>query len=78
MKDIMQLSVWTLQYLTTITVDQKILGQFVLLKLKTCSLYHENLLLQKVNEPVSYLFFTASDVMGTVKGRFRFYGMNGI
>ena len=35
-------------YLTTITVELGFLCHFELLKLKTCSLYHENLLLQKV------------------------------
>ena len=67
--------------LTTISVEQKILGQFGLLKLKTCSLYHENLFIQKVkviSTQVLDNFFSASDIMGTVRCRFRFYGINGI
>ena len=34
-------------YLTTISVDLGFLWHFVLLKLKTCLLYHENLFIQK-------------------------------
>ena len=37
-------------YLTTITVVVGIQEEFEMLNLKTCSLYHENLLLQKVND----------------------------
>ena len=51
------------------------------LKLKTCSLYHENQLLQKVNvmyTQVLTYFFSTSDIMEAVRGRFRFYGMNAI
>ena len=46
--------------LTTISVEPKILAEFVPLKLKTCSLYHENLLLQKFNDMYtrgSYIIF---------------------
>ena len=67
--------------LTTISVEQKILGEFGLLKLKTCSLYHENLFIQKVkviSTQVLNNFFSASDIMEAVRGRFHFYGMNGI
>ena len=38
------------EYLTTIPVEPKILTELGLLKLKTFSLYHENLLLQKFND----------------------------
>ena len=37
-------------YLTTIPVDLGFLWYFEVLKLKTCSLYHEKLLLQKFND----------------------------
>ena len=37
-------------YLTTIPIEPKILTEFEVLKLKTCSLYHENLLLQKLSD----------------------------
>ena len=52
-----------------------------MLKLKTCSLYHENLLLQKVNDMITQVltyFFSASVIMEAVRGRFHFYGMNAI
>ena len=68
-------------HLTTIPVQPKILGESGLLKLKTCSLYHENLLLQKFNDMYTQVlkyFFSASDIMEAVRGRFRFYGMNAI
>ena len=42
-------SLWYIINLTTISVEPKILTESGLLKLKTCSLYHENLLLQKFN-----------------------------
>ena len=43
-------------YLTTITVELGFLGDFVLLLLKTCSLYHEKLFIQKVNDISSQVF----------------------
>ena len=66
--------------LTTIPVEPNILGEFGLIKLKTCSLYHENLLLQKFNDIPGFIhnFFSASDIMEAVRDRFRFYGMNAI
>jgi hypothetical protein len=54
---------------------------FEVLKLKTCSLYHENLLLQKFKDmytQVLHIFFSASDIMEAVRGRFCLYGMNAI
>ena len=62
--------------LTTITVELGFLGDFVLLFLKTCSLYHEKLFIQKVNDISSQVFnnfFSASDIMEAVRGRFCFY-----
>ena len=55
--------------LTTIPVEPKILGKSGLLKLKTCSLYHENLLLQKFNYMITQVlkyFFSASDIIQAV------------
>ena len=72
---------WYECYLTTIPVEPKILGESEVLKLKTCSLYHDNLLLQKFNDMYTQVltyFFSASDIMKAVKGRFHFYGMNPI
>ena len=49
---------------------------FEILKLKTCSLYHEKLLLQKFNDMITQDFaylFSASDIMEAVRGRFCFY-----
>ena len=49
--------------ITTIPVEQKILTKFGLLKLKTCSLYHEILFIQKVkviSTQVLNNFFSAS------------------
>ena len=63
-------------YLTTITVEVGFLRDFVLLKLKTCSLYHENLFIQKfkvISSQVFNNFFSASDIMEAVRGRFCFY-----
>ena len=62
--------------LTTITVELGFLWNFVLLLLKTCSLYHEKLFIQKVNDISSQVFnnfFSASDIMEAVRGRFCFY-----
>ena len=43
------------EYLTTIPVEPKILTGFEVLKLKTGSLYHENLLLQKFNDMYTHV-----------------------
>ena len=67
--------------LTTISTELGFLWDFVLLKLKTCSLYHENLFIQKfkvIRSQVLNNFFSTSDNMEAVRGRFSFYGMNGI
>ena len=69
----------TCEYLTTISTEPKILWEFGLQKLKTCSLYHENLFIQKVkviSTQVLNNFFSASDIMEAVRGRFHFYGIN--
>ena len=61
-------------HLTTITTEPGFLGNFVLLLLKTCSLYHEKLFIQVVNDISSQVFnnfFSASDIMEAVRGRFR-------
>ena len=50
-------------YLTTITTGPGFLGKFVRLSLKTCSLYHEKLFIQVVNDISSQVFnnfFSAS------------------
>ena len=63
-------------YLTTISTELGFLGNFVLLLLKTCSLYHEKLFIQKfkdINSQVLNNFFSASDIMGAVRGHFCFY-----
>ena len=60
-------------HLTTITTGPGFLGNFVLLLLKTCSLYHEKLFIQVVNDISSQVFnnfFSASDIMEAVRGRF--------
>ena len=67
---------WYEWYLTTITVELGFLGKFVLLSLKTCSLYHENLSIQKfkvISSQVLNNFFSASDIMEAVRGHFCFY-----
>jgi hypothetical protein len=54
---------------------------FVPLKIKTCSLYHEKIFIQKfkvTNREVLNNFFSASDIIEAVRGWFRFYGMNAI
>ena len=56
--------------------SRRVSTEFELLKLKTCSLYHENLLCQKFNDMITQVlkqFFSASDIMEAVRGRF--YGM---
>jgi hypothetical protein len=68
-------------HLTTISTELGFLWDFVLLKFKTCSLYHENLFIQKfkfIRSQVLNNFFSTSDNMEAVRGRFSFYGMNGI
>ena len=68
----------TKDYLTTIPVVVEVQTKSEILKLKTCSLYHENLLIQKFNEmntQVLKYFFSASDIMEAVRGHFCFYGM---
>ena len=60
-------------HLTTITVGPGFLGNFVLLLLKNCSLYHEKPFIQEVNDISSQVFnnfFSASDIMEAVRGRF--------
>ena len=59
--------------LTTITTGPGFLGNFVLLLFKTCSSYHEKLFIQVVNDISSQVFnnfFSASDIMEAVRGRF--------
>ena len=61
-------------HLTTITTGPGFLWEFVRLSLKTCSLYHEKLFIQVVNDISSQVFnnfFSASDIMEAVRGRFR-------
>jgi hypothetical protein len=61
-------------HLTTIPVEPGFLR--VLLSLKTCSLYHEKLFIPKFkvkNSQVLNNFFSASDNMEAVRGRFFFY-----
>ena len=61
-------------HLTTITTGPGFLGNFVRLSLKTCSRYHEKLFIQVVNDISSQVFnnfFSASDIMEAVRGRFR-------
>ena len=61
-------------YLTTISIELEFLWDFVRLSLKTCSLYHEKLFIQEVNDISTQVFnnfFSASDIMEAVRGRFR-------
>ena len=63
-----------INYLTTITTGPGFLVNFVLLLLKTSSLYHEKLFMHVVNDISSQVFnnfFSASDIMEAVRGRFR-------
>ena len=65
-------------YLITISVDLGFLWDFEVLKLKICSLYHEKLFIHKFTDMITQvlkLFFSASDIMEAVRGRFCFYGM---
>ena len=60
--------------LTTISTELGFLGDFALLLLKTCLLYHEKLFIQLVNDirgQVFNNFFSDSDIMEAVRGRFR-------
>ena len=41
------------EYHTTISVELGVSTEFEVLKLKTCSLYHKNLLLQKFNDMIT-------------------------
>ena len=50
LKQIFLNKIFDVYNLTTIPVVVGVSGKSVLLKLKTCSLYHENLLLQKFND----------------------------
>ena len=67
-------------YLTTIPIEPKILTEFGLLKLKICSLYHENLLLQKLNDMITQVlkyFFSTSDIMEAIMRPFLFLWYEG-
>ena len=62
--------------LTTISVELGFLWDFVCLSLKTCSLYHEKLIIQVGNDissQVFNIFFSASDFMEAVRGCLCFY-----
>ena len=62
--------------LTTMPVEPGFLWDFVLLSLKTCSLYHEKLFLQKfkvISSQVLNNISFCSDIMEAVRGRFCFY-----
>jgi hypothetical protein len=64
------------EHLNTISVELEFLWDFVLLSLKTCSVYHEKLFIQVVNDISTQVFnnfFSASDTMEAVKGRFCFH-----
>ena len=63
-------------YLTTIPVEPGFLWHFVHLSLKTCSPYHEKQYIQKfkvISSQFPNNFFSASDIMEAVRGRFCFY-----
>ena len=65
--------------LTTIPFEPGFLWEFVLLKLKICSLYHEKLFIQKFNDMITQVlngYFSASDIMEAVRGHFLFYAMD--
>ena len=55
---------WCELYLTTISVEPKILAEFVPLKLKVCSLYHENLFIQKVKVISTHLLSIWTAIIG--------------
>ena len=62
-----------LYHLTTISTELGYLWEFVRLSLKPCSFYHEKLFIQVVNDISSQVFnnfFSASDIMEAVRGRF--------
>ena len=64
------------KHLTTIFIELEFLWDFVRLSLITCSLYHEKLFLQEVNDISTQVFnnfFSASDIMEAVRGRLCFY-----
>ena len=68
--------IFTYYYLTTISTELGFLWDFVPLSLKTCALYHEKLFIQVVNDISTQVFnnfFSASDTMEAVKGRFCFH-----
>ena len=53
-------------------------GTLNFFKLKTFPLYHEKLFIQKFNDMITHvliLFFSASNIIEAVRGRFRFYDM---
>ena len=43
---------WYEYNVTTIPVESKVLAEVEVLKLKTCRLYHENILLQKIKDVI--------------------------
>ena len=62
--------------LHNISVELGVSTEFESLKLKTCSLYHEKLLIQKFNDMITQVhteIVSASDIMEAVKGHFHFY-----
>ena len=64
------------EHLNTISVELEFLWDFVLLSLKTCSVYHEKLFIQVVNDISSQVFnnfISASDFMEAVRGCLCFY-----
>ena len=70
---------WYEYNVTTIPVESKVLAEVEVLKLKTCRLYHENILLQKIKDMIIHVLknvFSASDIIEAVRGHFCFYGMN--
>ena len=62
------------EYHTTISVELGVSTEFEVLKLKTCSLYHKNLLLQKFNDMITQVLknFFQHDIMEAIRGRFCF------
>ena len=63
-------------HLTTISVELGFLWDFVRLSLKTCTLYHEKIFIQVVNDISTQVFnnfFSTSDIMEAVRGRLCFY-----
>ena len=73
MKSDVKWAFFTYSNLTTITTGPGFLWEFARLSLKTCSLCHEKLFIQVVNDISSQVFnnfFSASDIMEAVRGRF--------